>query len=126
MDRFDDFGAVLARDPHVAVILADAGGYIRFWNAGAEAIFGHSASDVAGQRVDMVVPHTYRDMHWAGFNRTMGTAWGGHDGFGAIEALHKSGDAVALEVLLTPMRDAAGLTEGVLAMFRRPKMMPAN
>ena len=57
-------------------------------------------------------------MHWVGFNRTMGTAWAGHDGFSPIDGLHASGALISLEVLLTLLRDAQGLTEGVLAMFR--------
>jgi hypothetical protein len=59
-------------------------------------------------------------MHWAGFNRTIGTAWTGHDAWGEIEGLHKSGALVPLEVLLTPMRNADGKVEAVFAMFRRP------
>lgn len=117
---FGALGAALSRDPHLAIILADRDGFIRFWNSGAEAIFGHSADHVAGHRVDLIVPPDYRDIHWAGFNRTLGTAWPGHPGWGAIEGLHRSGEHVALEVLLTPMRDANGLAEAVFAMFRRP------
>ena len=118
--------AALSADPHIAMILADNTGHIRFWNAGAEALFGHSQAEAAGHRVDLVVPPAYRDMHWAGFNRTIGTTWNGADGFGAIEGLHKSGAIVPLEVLLTPLRDAEGKVEAVFAMFRRPKMVPAS
>jgi len=117
---FSMLGATLGRDPHLAVILADRTGHIRFWNTGAEVIFGHSAAEVAGHRVDLVVPPAYREMHWAGFNRTVGTRWTGHDAWGDIEGLHKSGELVALQVLLTPMRSANGVVEGVFAMFRRP------
>jgi PAS domain S-box-containing protein len=53
---FSALGRALAGDVHVATILADATGHIRFWNAGAEAIFGHSAADAAGHRVDVVIP----------------------------------------------------------------------
>ena len=113
-----EIGAALARNRQIAVIYADAGGNICFWNAGAEAMFGHSATHVVGHRVDLIVPPAYRDMHWAGFNRTIGTAWRGADGWGEIEGLHKTGAAVLLEVLLTPMYDGTGLVDGVMAMFR--------
>lgn len=67
------------------------------------------------------MPHAYREMHWAGFNRTIGTAWTGADSWGDIGALHASGSLVALQVLLfTPMRGEDGLVTGVFAMFRRP------
>ena len=129
MDHTADFtalGTALQGDTRIAVILADGTGHIRFWNAGAEQLFGHSAAEVAGQRIDIVVPPAYRDMHWAGFNRTIGAAWNGHDAFGPIEGLHKSGAAVELQVLLTPLRDAAGLVEAVLAIFRRAPGSPAT
>ena len=77
MDRFAEIGAALGREAHIAIIVADATGHIRFWNDGAVAIFGHSAEAAVGRRVDLVVPPEYRDMHWAGFNRTMHAAWTG-------------------------------------------------
>ena len=72
-----------------------------------------------GRRVDLIIPPAYHDMHWAGFNRTMHTLWSGHDGFSPIEGLHSSGSSLALEVMLTPLRDQEGRTEGIFAMFRR-------
>jgi PAS domain S-box-containing protein len=110
---------LVADDTHIAVILADASGKIRSWNAGAEALFGHGADVALAHRVDLVVPHAYRDMHWAGFNRTMGTAWSGHDAWSDIDGLHQNGSLVPLQVLLTPMRNADGFVHGVFAMFRR-------
>lgn len=109
----------LARETQTAVILADAGGYIRFWNAGAEILFGHAEAETAGRRVDLVVPHDLRQMHWTGFNRTMGRPWRGHDGWGDIDALHRSGTLVPLQVLLTPVTDEQGRVSGIFAMFRR-------
>jgi PAS domain S-box-containing protein len=113
------FAAALARDTQIAVIMADAGGVIRFWNAGAEAFFGHTVREAVGQRVDLVVPHEYRDMHWAAFNRTIGAHWPGSEAWGEIDGLHSSGAQVPLEVLLTPLRDAEGRVEAVFGMFRR-------
>ena len=120
MDRFSEIATALGRDGHVATIVADASGCIRFWNDGAAAIFGHSADVALGRRVDLIIPPTYHDTHWAGFNHTMHTLWSGHDGFSPIEGLHSSGSSLALEVMLTPLRDDGGLAEGVFAMFRRP------
>lgn len=116
----DAIAAAMLGNERVAIIYADANGNIRFWNAGAVALFGHSVAEVAGRRVDLIVPAAYRAMHWAGFNRTIGTAWRGADAWGAIDGLHKSGNLVPLEVLLTPMFGADGLVEGVMAMFRQP------
>lgn len=117
--HFGEIGAALARHPAIAVVYASATGHIRFWNAGATAIFGYAASEVAGHRVDIIVPPELRDQHWAGFNRTIGSTWRGSDGWGEIEAIHKSGDRIAAEVLLTPIYDAEGRVDSVYGMFRR-------
>jgi PAS domain S-box-containing protein len=108
-----------ADDIHIAMIVADASGAICAWNSGAEALFGHPAQVALAHRVDLVVPHDYRDMHWAGFNRTMGTTWPGHEAWGDIDGLHRDGSLIALQVLLTPLRGADGLAHGAFAMFRR-------
>jgi len=108
-----------AEDTHIAMIVADATGTIRSWNRGAEMLFGHAAEAALRHRVDLVVPHQYREMHWAGFTRTMGPAWSGHDSWGDIDGLHGNGSLLPLQVLLTPLRDHDGLVHGVFAMFRR-------
>jgi PAS domain S-box-containing protein len=118
--HFDILGAALAADRRCAIVYADGAGGIRFWNAGAEALFGHSAADASGKRVDLIVPEAYRAMHWAGFNRTIGSAWRGSEAWGPIEGLHKSGSRVALEVFLTPVQEDDEWVTGVLAMFRAP------
>ena len=71
MPNPEDFGA-FAIDARAKTVIprsiyADAVGGIGFWNAGAEATFGHSAAEVSGKRVDLIVPEEYRAMHWAGF-----------------------------------------------------------
>jgi len=93
---------------------------IDFWNAGAEALFGHSAEEALGQRVDLIIPEEYRAMHWAGFSGAIGSAWRGSSAWGAVEGLHKSGERVALEVFLTPIQRADNNAVGVLGFFRVP------
>lgn len=39
-----------------AIIAADKNGVIRFWNPGAERIFGHASGDAIGQSLDIIVP----------------------------------------------------------------------
>ncbi len=109
----------LRTNANTAVVYARADGVIGFWNSGAENLFGHSLDEVAGKRIDLIVPEEYRDMHWAGFNRTIGSEWLGSTEWGAIEALHKNGQRVALEVFLTPMHGNDASVSGVMALFRR-------
>jgi PAS domain S-box-containing protein len=115
---FQALGAALAGNRQCAIVYADGAGGIGFWNAGAEALFGHSAADAAQQRVDMIVPEEYRARHWAGFHRAIGAPWRGSEAWGPIEGLHKNGSRLALEVFLTPVQEEDARAKGVLAMFR--------
>lgn len=72
------------------------------------------------KRVDLIVPDEYRAMHWAGFERTIGSGWRGSPAWGPIEGLHKNGGRVALEVFLVPIQEADERVVGVLSFFRAP------
>jgi PAS domain S-box-containing protein len=118
LTHFEALGAALAGNRHSAVIYARGDGGIGFWNAGAEALFGHSPEEALGKRVDLIVPEEYRAMHWAGFARAIGSAWRGSAAWGPVEGLHKNGERVALEVFLTPIQEADNRAAGVLGFFR--------
>ena len=118
--QIDALGAALAGNRHSAVIYARADGGIGFWNAGAEALFGHSREEALDKRVDLIVPPDYRAMHWAGFERAIGSAWRGSAAWGPVEGLHKNGEHIALEVFLTPIQEADERAVGVLGLFRVP------
>jgi PAS domain S-box-containing protein len=118
--HFEALGAALAGNRHSAIVYARADGGIGFWNAGAEALFGHSVEEALGQRVDLIVPEEYRAMHWVGFGRAIGSAWRGSASWGPVEGLHKNGERVALEVFLTPIQEADECAQGVLGFFRAP------
>ena len=118
--HFSALGSALARNHHSAIIYADADGGIAFWNAGAEALFGHSVAEASAKRVDLIVPEEYRAMHWKGFNRALGSAWRGSPVWGPVEGLHKNGKRLALEVFLTPVQETDERVKGVLAIFRVP------
>ena len=120
LTRFEPLGAALAGNRHSAIIYARADGGIGFWNAGAEAVFGHTPEEALGKRVDLIVPEEYRAMHWAGFARAIGSPWRGSAGWGPVEGLHKNGRRVALEVFLTPIQEADERASGVLGLFRIP------
>ena len=56
-----------------AILFADERGIIRFWNQGAERIFGCSAADAIGQSLDLIIPEKLRKRHWDGYHKTMET-----------------------------------------------------
>jgi PAS domain S-box-containing protein len=44
-----------------AIVYADTTGAIRFWNAGAERIFGYAAGEATGQSLDLIIPEMLAD-----------------------------------------------------------------
>jgi len=85
-----------------AIVTADAEGDIVGWNAGAERIFGHSAADVLGQSLTLLMPQRYRDAHLHGLR----SAQAGRDRrvLGKTVELHglrKSGAEFPLELSLS-------------------------
>jgi PAS domain S-box-containing protein len=54
-----------------SIVFADPQGTIRLWNAGAEAMWGYTATEAVGQRLDLIVPERFRADHWAGYESAM-------------------------------------------------------
>ena len=54
-----------------AVIFADATGSIRRWNRAAATLFGYSAAEALGQKLDLTIPEHLRAVHWRGFEAAM-------------------------------------------------------
>lgn len=116
----DRFYRILIRETPDAVIYADGQGMIRFWNAGAERIFGFGAAEVLGKSLDIIIPESLRARHWAGFDETMRTGksrYGAGDVL-AVPALRKDGTRVSIEFTVLPFRDEAGRMFGIAAILR--------
>jgi PAS domain S-box-containing protein len=117
---FDRFCQILARDIPDAVIYADRDGVIRFWNAGAERIFGFSDREAAGKSLNIIIPENLRARHWAGFEETMRTGktrYGAGDVL-AVPALRRDGTRISIEFTVLPFHDEAGQTAGIAAVLR--------
>jgi PAS domain S-box-containing protein len=117
---FDRFCRTLAREASDAVIYADGKGMIRFWNAGAERIFGFGEAEAVGKSLDIIIPEGLRARHWAGFEATMRT---GQTRYGAgdilaVPALRKDGRRISIEFTVLPFHDAAGQMVGIAAILR--------
>ena len=56
-----------------AIVAADKDGIIRFWNPGAERIFGYTSADAVGQSLDIIIPQGQRQRHWQGYRQVMAT-----------------------------------------------------
>jgi PAS domain S-box-containing protein len=114
------FAETLLAEAGDAVIYADADGAIRFWNKGAERMFGFSAAEALGRSLDLIIPENLRARHWEGFRRTTAT---GESRYGAgdllaVPALTKAGRRISVEFTIVPFRDLAGRIAGIGAILR--------
>jgi PAS domain S-box-containing protein len=116
----DDFCWTLAHEAPDAIIYADVGGMIRFWNRGAERIFGYPASEALGRSLDIIIPEHLQARHWDAYGKTMqsGETRYGNGEVLAVPASRKDGTLVPIEFTLLPFRDRDGRILGVAAIVR--------
>jgi PAS domain S-box-containing protein len=109
----------LAPGPY-AVVSADRDGIIRDWNAVAESIFGHAASEAIGRSLDLIIPEEERGDHWRNYRRAMATGILNYrpDHVLDVEGLRRNGERVSLDVALIPERDPGGYLVGITAVIR--------
>ena len=103
-----------------AVVAADRDNVIRFWNPGAERIFGHAAADAIGQSLDLIIPERLRQRHRDGFRHTMAT---GQSRYGegemlSVPALRRDGATISVEFTIVPLRADDGQMNGIIAIMR--------
>jgi PAS domain S-box-containing protein len=102
-----------------AVLYADREGTIRYWNAGAAAVFGWSAEEAVGGSMDLIIPEKQRARHWAGWETVMRT---GHTRYGrdvlAVPASRKDGGPLSIEFTIQLVRDDDGKLLGASAIIR--------
>jgi len=121
----------IVEETQLAVIFSDREGIIRFWNAGAEAMFGYKAEEALGQSLDMIVPERHRPRHWEGYRRVMET---GITKYGrdllAVPATRKDGTRISLEFTIVLLRaptdevlGAAAIMQDVTARWQQQKQM---
>ena len=118
--ELDRIGRILLEAASDAIVLADRDGVIRFWNSGAERMFGFTAMEAVGRSLDIITPEPQRARHWTGFRRVMET---GESRYGegdvlAVPGLRKNGTRISLEFTMVLLRDLDGRTEGVAAILR--------
>jgi PAS domain S-box-containing protein len=80
-----------------ALVVSDVEGKVIVWNGGAERLFGWSAQEALGQRMDMIVPERLRQRHWDGYDKSMQTGQTkyAHDML-RVPAVDKAGRAMSI------------------------------
>jgi PAS domain S-box-containing protein len=103
-----------------AIVAADRDGIIRFWNPGAERIFGHASREAVGQSLDIIIPERLRKRHWDGFQHTMETGQSryGEGDLLSVPANRKDGATISVEFTIVPLKTEAGRMDGMVAIMR--------
>ena len=103
-----------------AIVASDRDGIVRFWNAGAERMFGYGTAEALGQSLDIIIPERLRTRHWEGYRQVMVTGQSRYSAgeLLAVPAIRKNGTQISVEFTITPVRSASGELVGLLAVMR--------
>jgi PAS domain S-box-containing protein len=102
-----------------AIVAIDRDGIIRFWNPGAERVFGHSPKEAIGSSLDLIIPERLRQRHWEGFAKVMrsGQSRYGEGDLLAVPALRNDGTMLSVQFTIVSLREA-GQIVGMAAIIR--------
>lgn len=116
MDRFLE---QLVNNAPDALLISDREGIIRFWNSGAELLFGHTAAEAIGQSLDLIIPEKLRGRHWEGYGRVMASGETKYKtGLLSSPGIRKDGSLVSLEFSMVLLHDEAGSMAGCASIMR--------
>jgi PAS domain S-box-containing protein len=120
MACFDVLAKAVLSTSSDAIVAADKDGIIRFWNPGAERIFGYSSEAAVGASLDIIIPERLRKRHWHGYDRVMngGQSRYGHGDILAVPSIREDGAAISIEFTIMPLHDDAGALVGLAAILR--------
>lgn len=103
-----------------AILISDRSGVVRYWNAGAERIFGFSATEALGRSMELIIPERLRARHWDGWEKVMetGVTRYGDGQLLSVPALHRDGRQLSIEFSIQILKDAHSSVEWVVAVIR--------
>ncbi len=109
----------IVEDSQDAIIFADPEGFIRFWNRGAEKMFGFSAAEAQGRPLDLIIPENLRARHNEGYRRVMaaGVTKYARDLL-AVPAMRKDGTRISVEFTVVLVRGEEDQILGTGAIIR--------
>jgi PAS domain S-box-containing protein len=115
----DNFIAQLVQESPDIIMMADLNGIIRYWNRGAEQIFGYAASEAVGQSLDLIIPENLRERHWEGYNRVMASGVTKYTtGLLSSPGVKRDGSRVSLEFSMILLKDDTGGMQGCGTVMR--------
>lgn len=113
-------GVALLNSPAEAIVYSDREGLIRFWNGGAERVFGFTAEEALGQSLDIIIPERQRQRHWEGYDEVMktGVSRYGSGDLLSVPALRKDGSRISVEFTIVPLKNVDGAMLGMASVMR--------
>jgi len=116
----DGLAARILEESPDAILICDVEGVVRYWNQGAERVFGFPREHVLDQSLNIIIPERFRDRHWAGWKAAMSTGVTRYnDGeLLGVPALHKDGRQISIEFSIQLVNDAGGHPQWVVACVR--------
>jgi PAS domain S-box-containing protein len=95
-------------------------GSVRYWNRGAERVFGFPEAEALGGPMDLIIPERLRARHWAGWEAAVstGVTTYGDGQLLAVPALRKDGRQISIEFSIQLLNDSNGEVEWVAAFIR--------
>jgi two-component system, chemotaxis family, CheB/CheR fusion protein len=107
--------AAIVESSQDAIISHDLDGIITSWNAGAEQLYGYSASEAIGQSISMLLAEALPE-DWARVRARLdqGEQIARFEGANTV----KNGHSIAVSVTISPIRDADGQTSGASVVAR--------
>jgi PAS domain S-box-containing protein len=108
-------------DDSERTIVADRDGVIRHWGGECQRVFGHTAEEAIGRRVDLIIPPVLHARHWRGFHRAISSGrLKRPDPTLKLPGVDKSGAIVPFHGTLRLDHGEDGTVEGATAtIFRR-------
>jgi PAS domain S-box-containing protein len=102
-----------------AILVADPDGIIRYWNSGAEQIFGYRNSEAIGKSLDLIIPENLRARHWEGYSRVMASGVTKYTtGMLTSPGVKADGSRVSLEFSMVLIKSADGVMQACGSMMR--------
>jgi len=104
-----DFAAAM----HLAVVVSDRSGLIRFANTAFCEMFGYDAAEILGQPITLIVPDRMRGAHNAGMTNLAAGSKPGLIGKPVeVSALKRDGSEFPIEITLSAWTDSSGFWAG--------------
>lgn len=115
------YSELILRATPDAALFVDPDGIIRFWNAGAEALFGWPAAEAVGAPLDCIVPVALRAAHTACFAEVLssGISRKGQDAVQMLlPAVDRQGTVQTLSFSIAVVPGAEGRPLGAASIIR--------